>query len=197
MPSADWVLVWSNAFYLLAVAVLVYKSKLGHTQFGSEIALFLCVTLASSAHHVCDSESISHCLQPKYSLYSLDVLFSYLAIGVSAAPFLKDSIRELYLLVVIPCVLGVVLAFLDSYEGALIVVLLAASAFALAEGPKIWSQPKRHWVVLPAVVVTIVGVVCKSQSDKYDPNGETSEQYRGWHSTWHALTAVGAALLVS
>jgi hypothetical protein len=193
----DWALVWSNLVYLLPVAVLLYKSRGNKTKFGVEIGLLLCVLIASSMHHACDTESIQRCnSQRPLSLYQLDLFLSYLTIVIGFGAFYHKVMRAAYYAIAAPSVVFVTAYFGDDVTAASVMIALAGVLFVLHEVPRWLKQPMVLVRILPAALLFGLALWAKSNSDMREQKDDP-EHYLKWHTMWHVFGGVAAVFLFS
>lgn len=192
MTVSPWFLVWSNLFYLLPAAVLLYKSWHDKLRWNLELSFFISVGVVSAVHHLCDTPALGKCVQQKYSLYMLDLLFSYFAIAMTFGPFLEGTWRSVYhvFAIVGPVILLMVLG--NHIAAAVVLLGIGLACFTVAQ-IKGWCRNWReHWELLPALCLFAAGVVFKVMSDRLQA---WEYDYIWTHGLWHSMTALAAAVL--
>jgi len=189
---SPWFLVYSNLFYLLPASVLLYKSYKDFLKWNLEFSLILAVGLVSATHHWCDTPAISRCLTHKYSLYMLDLLFSYFTIAVTFSPFLGDKFRAVYHIHVILTPIVLLLTLRNNIIAPVILMAIGIVCFIISQMKGWLKNWKAHWELIPAIGFLIGALIFKFKSDKL----ESYEYDYVWaHSLWHIFGALAATVL--
>lgn len=192
MELSPWFLVFSNLFYLLPAGVLLYKSWRDKLRWNIELAVLLCVGIASSTHHLCDTPQLGQCLQHKYSLYFLDLLFSYTALAMAFSPFLQEAARALYHIYALVTPLLLLLFFEDHIAVPIVLIVVGVAVFVASQWKAwIWNY-LAHWEVVVALLLFGAAIVFKILADQNDAG---DPDYRWTHSLWHIFGALAIFVL--
>lgn len=192
MEISPWLLVYSNLFYIVPAAVLLYKSWRDKLRWNIELAALLCVGIASSTHHLCDTPQLDHCLQHKYSLYFLDLLFSYLALAMAFSPFLSENARALYHIYALTAPLLLLLFLEDSVIAPIVLIAVGVVVFIASQIKGWFANILEHWEVVVGTLLFGAAIYFKILSDEHEAG---DEEYLWAHSLWHIFGALAITAL--